>query len=99
MKERFVPPGLLFLSLDRFLPRPLHGFPIAHDSRVSHLRIRAVALFPEYVLMEPSSIAIWHRNKVAMAIAIVIWVTNTSFLTYGESPPSIPSLGILTDVV
>jgi hypothetical protein len=37
-----------------------------------------------------SSIAIWYKNKVAVATAIGLWLINASFFTYGKSPPSIP---------
>jgi hypothetical protein len=39
---------------------------------------------------EPSRVAIWNMNKVIMAIAASLWVTNAVFLTYGESFPSMP---------
>ena len=58
----------------------------------------AATLFPKYVLMEPSSIAIWHRNKVIMAVAIGLWVANIGVLSLGEYPP-FHLFGILTDVV
>jgi hypothetical protein len=92
------PLGFLSLSLDCFLPRLLHGFAVARDSHVSYPRSRAATLFPKYVLMEPSSVAIWHKNKTAMGIATGLWVINAAFLTYGEFSPLYP-LGILTDVI
>ena len=39
------------------------------------------------MLIESSSIAIWNRNKVVMAIAIVVWGTNVAFLIEGRSLP------------
>jgi hypothetical protein len=91
MKERIVPPVLLSPYLAFFLPRLFHGFPNARDSRVSLLCFRAATLFAKYVLtMEPSSIAIWYKNKVATAVVTGLWLINGSFLVYGESPPSLP---------
>jgi hypothetical protein len=87
MKERIVPPGLLSLSLDLLLTMPLHGFAIARGSHVSLPCFRAATLFPKYVLMVPSSIAIWLKNKVIMAVAIGLWVTNASISISGKSPP------------
>jgi hypothetical protein len=44
----------------------------------------AMTLFPKYVLMKPSSFAIWDRNKVIMAISAAIWVINVGFQLTGE---------------
>ena len=33
----------------------------------------------------PGSIAIWNRNKTVVALVIVVWVTNISFLIHGKS--------------
>ena len=50
------------------------------------------------------SIAIWHKNNVALGIASGIWVVNLGFLISGEtSPPSIPGnsnrRGLISGVV
>jgi hypothetical protein len=47
-------------------------------------------LFPKYVLMVSSRVAIWNWNKVIVAIAAGLWTINTSSLIYGESPPLYP---------
>jgi hypothetical protein len=44
-------------------------------------------------LWTTSSIAIWNKNRVVVAIALGVWVTNIAFLIRGESehlsaPPS-----------
>jgi hypothetical protein len=36
--------------------------------------------------MEPASLAIWNRNKVVVAIAAIIWLTNGAILIQGKSP-------------
>jgi hypothetical protein len=90
MKERIVPPVLSSPYLARLRHRPLHGFPIARVSRVSLPYFRATTLFAEYVLME-SSVAIWYRHKVPVAIAATgLWLVNASIFTYCKSPPTIP---------
>jgi hypothetical protein len=33
-------------------------------------------------------IAIWNRNRVAMAVAICAWSTNLAFFVHSKSPPS-----------
>lgn len=43
--------------------------------------------------MKTSSVAIWKKNRVIVAIAFGVWVTNVAFLVQGEhkyfsSPPS-----------
>jgi hypothetical protein len=42
-----------------------------------------------YLLMVHSSFAIWNKNKVVVAIAGAVWVTNLSFLLQGEFLPCI----------
>jgi len=44
------------------------------------------------VLIGIASLAIWNRNKVAVAMAISVWVINVGFLIQGKSRllPSIP---------
>jgi hypothetical protein len=94
MKEGFAPPGLL----DLFLPKPLYGFAIDRDSRVSLPCFRTATPFPEYVLMEPPSVAVWLKNRVIVAIAIGLWVINASVAILGEFFP-LYSPEIPTDVV
>jgi hypothetical protein len=36
-------------------------------------------------LIEITSIAIWNRNKVAMALAIGVWAMNVGFFIQGKS--------------
>jgi hypothetical protein len=98
MKKHFVTPGFLVPILDLFLLKPLHRFAIDRTSRVSPLRFRVVTLFPKYVLIGPSSIAIWDRSKIVMAISIGLWVTNASVIILSESFPLYP-LGIPIDAV
>ena len=62
------------------------------------MRFRVAIVFPKYVLMEPFSIAIWHRSKTVMAIAIGLWVINASVSILGESLSLYP-LGITIDAV
>jgi hypothetical protein len=40
--------------------------------------------------MEISSFAIWHKNKVIMAISATIWLANAGFQFSGEFTSSIP---------
>jgi hypothetical protein len=43
------------------------------------------------VLIEITSIAIWNRERVVVAMAITVWVVNVAFLVQGKSPLSTPS--------
>jgi hypothetical protein len=43
--------------------------------------------FPNQALIEAFSIAIWNKNKFAMAIAVISWVTNVSVIIQGKSFP------------
>ena len=43
-----------------------------------------------YVLMEPSSFAIWDWSKVIMAISTAVWVVNLAFQLKGMFTFSIP---------
>ena len=38
------------------------------------------------------SIAIWHGNKIVLAFALGVWVTNVSFLIQGKSLPVFPDV-------
>ena len=91
MKERVFLLNFLFRPLDFFLSKPLHGLTIDRPSHVSLLHFRAAFLFriPTNVLMEPSSFAIWHSNKVVRGIAAGLWVASASIIIWGESSPSI----------
>ena len=79
----------LFISLDFYVPRPLHGLTIDRASHVSLLRFRATFLFPQNVLMEPSSFAIWHSSNVVKGISAGLWVTSASIIIWSESLPSL----------
>jgi hypothetical protein len=42
-----------------------------------------------------SSIAIWNKNRVVVAIAVGVWVINIAFLIQGESERlSLPPCGL-----
>jgi hypothetical protein len=61
--------------------------------RYSHVRLhpllRSTIISPNQVLIEPPSVAIWNRHKVAVNIAIGTWVIYVVFLIQGISFPSI----------
>ena len=87
MKERFL---LAFVSLDFWCTRPWLSFAIDHASHVSFLlSFRLTAISPKYVLMEPSSFAIWNMNKVIMAFSTGVWMTNVIVMVICEFHPSI----------
>jgi hypothetical protein len=52
--------------------------------------LRETTFLPKCVLMETSSFAIWERNKVIMAITVVIFVSNLIYQLSGEFTSSIP---------
>jgi hypothetical protein len=41
--------------------------------------------FPNQALIGAFRIAIWNKNKLAVAIAVIAWVTNVSFIIQGKS--------------
>lgn len=47
-------------------------------------------------LMKPSRIAIWNKDKVVVAIATGVWVTNIAFMIQGNglTAPAPSSLGL-----
>jgi hypothetical protein len=46
--------------------------------------------FPNQALIEEFSVAIWDKNKIAVTIAVITWVTNVSVIIQGESLPFYP---------
>jgi hypothetical protein len=44
-------------------------------------------LSPNRALIETFSIAIWNKNKFAVAFAVITWVTNVSVIIQGKSLP------------
>ena len=86
MKERFL---LAFVSLDFWCTGPRLSFAIDHASHVSFLSFRLTTISPEYVLMEPSSFAIWNMNKVIMAFSTAVWMSNVIVMVVCEFHPSI----------
>jgi hypothetical protein len=45
---------------------------------------------PNQALTEAFSIAIWNKNKFAVAFAVIMWVTNVSVVIQGKSLPFYP---------
>lgn len=86
MKERFL---MAFVSLDFWSTGPWLRVAIDHPSRVSFLYSRLKVISPKYVLMRPSSFAIWNMQKVIVAFSACVWVANVSLMIVGEFYPSI----------
>jgi hypothetical protein len=86
MKERFL---LAFVSLDFWCTGPWLRLAIDHASHVSFLSFRLTAISPKYVLMEPSSFAIWNMKKVIVAFSAGVWVANISLMLECEFHPFI----------
>jgi hypothetical protein len=87
MKERFL---LAFVSLDFWCTGPRLSFAIDHASHVSFLSFRLTAISLKYMLMEPSSFAIWNMNKVVMVCSTAVWVAYVTVMVVCEFHPSIP---------
>jgi hypothetical protein len=51
------------------------------------LHLRSTIIFAELILIGASSIAIWNRKKVIVAMAITLWGINVAFLIEGRSLP------------
>ena len=79
--------SISFTSLDFFHPGPGLRFAIDRTSHVSLLRFGMTAISPKYVLIEPSSLAIWNRNKVIVCMAVSVWTVNLALLLAGEFSP------------
>lgn len=86
MKEHFL---MAFVSLDFWCTGPWLKFAIDHPSHVSFLYPRLTAISPKYVLMRPSSFAIWNMQKVIVAFSAGLWLANVSLKIVGEFYPSI----------
>lgn len=73
---------------DLFIPVFGLGFAIDCSSYVSvRLSFRTTTISPHQALIEgaAASIAIWDRNKIAVALAISTWGINVAFLIEGMS--------------
>jgi hypothetical protein len=46
--------------------------------------------FPNWILVEPDSIAIWNKNKIVMALTISVWATHFACIIQGKYPPHTP---------
>ena len=55
-----------------------------------YLSFRSTTISPHKTLIEAASVAIWNRNKIAVALAIGTWVINVAFLILGLSSPFQP---------
>jgi hypothetical protein len=86
LKKRFF---LAFVSLAFWRTGPWRRFDVDHASDVSFLSFRLTAIFPKYVLMVPSSFAIWNMQKLVVAFSIAVWVTNITLMLVCELRPSI----------
>lgn len=40
--------------------------------------------FPNRILVEPDSIAIWNKNKIVMVLTITVWVTHFACIIQGK---------------
>jgi hypothetical protein len=78
---------VLAVSIGRCLREPGQRFPLDYCSHVRLLPFfRTRAIFPEtYTHYQGFSIAIWNKNKYAMALAVITWVTNVSVIIQGKS--------------
>ena len=52
-----------------------------------HLSFRPTIVSPHQALIEAVSIAIWNKNKIAVALAIGTWAINVAFLILGRFHP------------
>ena len=55
-----------------------------------HLSFRPTIVSPHQALIEAVSIAIWNKNKIAVALAIGTWAINVAFLIQGMLFPLRP---------
>ncbi len=51
--------------------------------------LRRFYYHPERRLMVPTSIAIWGKNKIVVALAVSLWGTNVLCLLQGRSSPNL----------
>jgi hypothetical protein len=69
---------------------------LAAASLLIVLRVYVVSIpFPSHVLIEASSVAIWNKNKIVVAIAASLWVTHVAAMIQSKpSPPSYIQTGM-----
>jgi hypothetical protein len=60
-----------------------------------HLSFRSTIISPHQALIEAASIAIWNKNRIAVALAIGTWAINVAFLIQGMLFPFRPTAGCL----
>ena len=83
---------ITFLFLDAFLPFCDDRFAIDCSSHVRlYLESHIAAIFRNNVLIDDASIAIWNRNKVAVILAITVWVITVAFHLQSKFLPLTPS--------
>jgi hypothetical protein len=69
------------------LPITFRGFVIDRAPHVSASSpCSSITLgFPNQILIEPSSIAVWNNNKIVIVLTIGIWVVYLAFIVEGEA--------------
>ncbi|KAH9985091.1 hypothetical protein BJV77DRAFT_1071623 [Russula vinacea] len=73
-------PWILFAFVDVFLPVCDRRFAIDCSSHVClHLQSHFAAIFSNQALIDAASIAIWNRNKVVVALTIMVWGMSIGF--------------------
>ena len=76
---------LFFVFIGFWLPGFCRRFAVNGTSRVRHHPLPGFPVFHNEVLTVGSSIAIWNKNRVVVAIALGVWAINIGFLIQGES--------------
>lgn len=89
--------AFLFLKRESLSPRRFFLVPFLSvcDHRIvidrsPHVRRRHLQLHKKgnFVLIDVTSVAIWKRNKVVLAVAITIWASDIAFHLQSEPLPS-----------
>ena len=77
----------LFFSPDLWLPVTFRSTVVGRTPHVSPspLCLTITSKFPKWVLIEPTSIAIWNKNKIVMVLSISIWAVYLGFIVQGKS--------------
>jgi len=76
--------SLFFIGL--WLLGAFRCFVLDRTSQVSTslLCFPIILSFPNWILVEPDSIAIWNKNKIVIALTISVWATHLACIIQGK---------------